>query len=267
MATRQADQARQQQEKKAAEAALQQQLENTRLKRLEEKKKRDAERKQEEEQQKLAKAEKCKDEEVADAEVTVVSPMIQMEADVADPLINSHLADMMQGVAEEDAADDGECQQSPTKSKQKTSSFAEAMAVKPTTQPTAKSVKTSIDAHKHTHPQVIVWASIKLTGSAPVQDFIVNLQELLKNRQFVGKMFAFCPIHPDGTDKKIHETSCIPTTMTMLGTHFKISSNGRNPFEKQKQWGKAKKGREEFRDPIVYFSLAMATHKNPKDLY
>jgi hypothetical protein len=73
-----------------------------------------------------------------------------------------------------------------------------------------------------------------------VQDFIVNLQELLKNGQFVDKMFAFCPIDLDGTDKKIHETSGIPTNMTMLGANFKISSNGKNPFEKQKHWGKDK---------------------------
>ncbi len=172
---------------------------------------------------------------MADAEVVVVSPTIQMEADALDPLINSHLADMMQGVAEEDAADDGEDQRSPAKSKQMSFTFAEATASKPTIQPTAKSVKTSINAHKHTHPQVIVEASIKLTGSAPVQDFIVNLQELLKNGQFVDKMFAFCPIDPYGMDKKIHETSGIPTNMTMLGTHFNISSNGRNPFKKQKQ--------------------------------
>ncbi len=65
-----------------------------------------------------------------------------------------------------------------------------------------------------------------------MQDLIVNLKELPKNGQFVDKMFAFCPIDPDGMDKKIHETSGIPTNMTMLGTNFKISSNGRNPFEK-----------------------------------
>ncbi len=99
-----------------------------------------------------------------------------------------------------------------------------------------------------------------------MQDFIVNLQELLKNGQFVNKMFTFCPIDPDGADKKIHETSGIPTNMTMLGAHFKISSNSRNPFKKQKQWGKAKKDKEEFSDPIVYFSLAMAMDKNSKDL-
>ncbi len=114
----------------------------------------------------------------------------------------------------------------------------------------------SFDVHKHIHP----------TGSAPVQDFIVNLQELLKNGQLVDKMFAFCPIDPDGTDKRIHEVSGIQPNMTILGTHFKILSNGKNPFEKQKQWGKAKKDKEVFRNPIVYFSLVMATDKDPKDL-
>ncbi len=63
----------------------------------------------------------------------------------------------------------------------------------------------------------------------------------------------------------ILETSGIPTNMTMIGAHFKISSNSKNPFERQKQWGKAKKDKEEFHDPIVYFSLVMATDKNPKD--
>ena len=52
----------------------------------------------------------------------------------------------------------------------------------------------------------------------------------------------------------------------ILGAHFKILSNGKNPFEKQKQWGKAKKDKEEFRDPIVYFPLEIATDKEPEDL-
>ncbi len=43
-------------------------------------------------------------------------------------------------------------------------------------------------------------------------------------------------------------------------------SNGENPFEKQKQWKKTKKDKEEFCHPIVYFLLAMATDKDPKDL-
>ncbi len=166
----------------------------------------------------------------------------------------------------DNAADNGEEQCSPAKSKQKKIILAEASAPKPTTKPTSKSAKTSFDIHKHIHPRVIVEASIKLTGSAPVQDFIVNLQELLKNGQLVNKMFAFCPIDLDGTDKKIHEVSGIQTNMTILGAHFKISSNGKNPFEKQKQWKKTKKDKEEFRDAIAYFLLAMPTDKYPKDL-
>jgi hypothetical protein len=55
--------------------------------------------------------------------------------------------------------------------------------------------------------------------------------------------------------------------MTMLGAHFKISSNGKNPFKKQKALGnKTKKDKEEFRDPIVYFSLVIAMDEDPKEL-
>jgi hypothetical protein len=137
----------------------------------------------------------------------------------------------------------------------------------------SKSVKMSFNVHKHIHPhiiveaihrRVIVEASIKLTGSAPVQDFIVNLQELLKNGQLVDKMFDFCPIDPDGTDKKIHEVSGIQTNMTILGAHFKILSNSKNPFEKQKQWKKTKKDKEEFRDPIVYFFAGNCYGQRPR---
>jgi hypothetical protein len=59
----------------------------------------------------------------------------------------------------------------------------------------------------------------------------------------------------------------MPTNITMLGAHFGISSNGRNPFKKQKAWGnKAKKDKEEFKDPIVYFTLAIATDEDPKEI-
>jgi hypothetical protein len=71
-------------------------------------------------------------------------------------------------------------------------------------------------------------------------------------------------VKPDGGEKKIHEASGVPTNMTMLGAHVKISSNGRNSFEKQKAWGnKAKKDKEEFKDPIVYF---IATDEDPEEL-
>jgi hypothetical protein len=203
MSTRQqTERARRQKEKKAAEAALKQQMEKGQLKRLKEKKKRDAEHKQEEELWKIAETEQRKLEELTITEATVVSPRTQMEADRADSSINSYLSNMMQGGSNDNAADDEEEQRSPVKSKQTKITFAEATATKPVLKSAIKSPKPNFDVHKHTHSQVIVEASIKLTGSAPVQDFIVNLQELLKNGQLVDKMFDFCPINPDGTEKR-----------------------------------------------------------------
>jgi hypothetical protein len=73
-------------------------MEKGQLKRSEEKKKRDAERKkQEEDLRKIAKAEQHKLQASTIEEATVVSPPLQMKEDRADPSINSHLMDMMQG--------------------------------------------------------------------------------------------------------------------------------------------------------------------------
>ncbi len=66
--------------------------------------------------------------------------------------------------------------------------------------------------------------------SVGATEFIVNIQEPLKNGQLVDKSFAFSPVKSDKGDKKIHKTSGMLTNMTMLGVHFKISSNGKNPF-------------------------------------
>ena len=142
MLTRQqTERARLQSEKKTAEAALKLQMEKGTLKRLEEKKKRDAERKQEEELRKNAEAEQRKLQVLTIAEATVVSPPTQMEEDRADPSINSHLSDMIQGGSEEDAAGDEGEQRSPAKSKQKKFTFPEATASKPVLKPRIKSSK------------------------------------------------------------------------------------------------------------------------------
>jgi hypothetical protein len=55
--------------------------------------------------------------------------------------------------------------------------------------------------------------------------------------------------------------------MTLLGAHFKISSNGCNPFEKEKVWGKGNnKNKEEFHYPMVYFTMMIATDPDPEEL-
>ncbi len=123
------------------------------------------------------------------------------------------------------------------------------------------------DNHIHNFPRTLVEASIELKGESPVQEFIVSLQELLKNGQMVDKNFAFCPVKQDGGTKKIHDQSSIPNNMTLLSAHFKILSNkGRNPFEKQKVWKNDKEVKGDLKNPIIYFSMAIATDEEPEDL-
>ncbi len=93
------------------------------------------------------------------------------------------------------------------------------------------------------------------------------MQELLKKGQMVDKNFAFCPEKQDGGTKKIHDQSCVPTNMILLSAHFKILSNkGRNPFKKQKVWKNNKEVKGDLKNPIIYFSMAIATNKEPEDL-
>ena len=275
MATRAAGRQRQIKAKQTEDMVAFQQMEQERQKRLQEKKKRAEERKKEEDLQKQKEDEDRKAAASAEAIAAgqVVSPgdAGQQDQDMADPGINRNLAAMMQGDMEEEPTEqEGRDETaSPVKNKQKKSYVETAAGAAATvTAAKAKGVTTNFDSHIHKHQRVIVEASIKLTGANPTQEFIVNLQELLKNGQLVDKFFAFTPVKPDGGEKKIHEASGVPTNMTMLGAHFKISSNGRNPFEKQKVWGnKSKKNnKEEFKDPIVYFTLAIATDEDPEEL-
>ena len=87
----------------------------------------------------------------------------------------------MQGGMEVETSEEGERDgsQSPLKNKQK-KKYVETTATAP---PVAKvkKVSTSFDSHIHKHQCVMVEASIKLTGANPTQEFIVNLQKLLKN--------------------------------------------------------------------------------------
>jgi hypothetical protein len=155
-----------------------------------------------------------------------------------NPSITTLLSDMMQGnTASEEGENIDPETRSPPKNKQKNN----APALKPSTLTTAvseKSIHTKNDKHEYKYSRVVVKASIKLLNDNPFQEFILALQNLLKNGQLVDPLFAFGPFKIGGSEKKIHEWSDIPINMTLLGAHFKISSNGRNHFEKQKVLGK-----------------------------
>ncbi len=184
----------------------------------------------------------------------------------------SILSDLNQGLAEPETSEtcvinskeeEGSLR-SPTKKKQNTGIRSLKVA---TIQPSRIKLIDSIDQHVHKYPRVIIEAGISLSQADPFQEFISNLKHLLKNGQLVDSKFAFCPVNQDSKDKKIFDHPGIPINMTMLGAHVKITSSGRNPFMKQKQWGKnAGKGREEAKDPVVYFTMAIATDVNPQEV-
>ncbi len=83
----------------------------------------------------------------------------------------------------------------------------------------------------------------------------------------MDKNFAFCPVKEGSGTKKIHDPSSILTNMTLLSGHFKIlSTKGRIPFEKQKVFKNNKEVKGDLKNPIIYFSMAITTNKEPEDL-
>jgi hypothetical protein len=55
--------------------------------------------------------------------------------------------------------------------------------------------------------------------------------------------------------------------MTLLSGHFMISSTkDKNPFEKQKVFKNNKEVKGELKNPIIHFSMAIATNKEPENL-
>lgn len=110
------------------------------------------------------------------AAATVASPMTRMEFNKVYTSINAQLAEVMQGGADDEVAENEKEQRlSIEKSKQKTS-FGEVTSSKHTAKPKAKSVKTSINANTHRHLRVVVEASIKLSGANPVNNLSLSFK-------------------------------------------------------------------------------------------
>ncbi len=269
-------------------------------KRLAEKKKRDEERKLEEERQKKEEDERRKIEGTLDDAIKEASEAIAVSPEdlyqrtksgsqgdeSIDRLLHSGGADMDIDIEEIDAKhrlDTDDAQRLPSKQKAR---FANRILGIPKSTTAAKNVsketpksstatqpkKSSMKAappHKYKHPRSILESSIQLPLDKPEGCIIDALKELLRNGQIIDKHFAFVPIKSAEGAKLITEANSIPNNMTILSKHFKISYQGnRNPFEKQKVWGKNKKDKEkdEFREPTVYFSMAIAMDKEPAEV-
>ena len=136
------------------------------------------------------------------------------------------------------------------------------------TSKTQKPTLKSPPPHFHTHSHVIVEAMSQLSGDNPCAQFVLSIQELLRKGQIVDKHFAYVSIKSTGA-VLLSDPSKIPVNMTVLGAYFKYNNpNGCSPFKRQKDWKNKNKKSDsnEFKDPLVYFTMAIATDEDPGEV-
>jgi hypothetical protein len=171
-----------------------------------------------------------------------------MQVNQPNPHITTLLPDMMQGnTANKEREKIDPETRSPPLNKQKNN----APTLKPSVETTAapeKSVCTKHNKHEYKYPHMVVGEFIKLSRMiTPSKSLLLPSRIYFKNGQLVDPLFAISLIKTGGSEEKIHKWSGITINMMLLGAHFKISSYGHNPFEKQKVWGKgSNKNKEEF---------------------
>ena len=126
-------------------------------------------------------------------------------------------------------------------------------------------------AHAHTYPLTYVEAAICLTSDDKPKEFIVAIKLILKNAKYLDPNFGLAPLKnlPGGQKKIIMAEDDVPTNFTHLGQYAFTSGN--RVFEKKKDWKKEKKlhrdkEAEDLKDPVVYFTIAIAMDIAPRAL-
>jgi hypothetical protein len=131
---------------------------------------------------------------------------------------------------------------------------------------------TFLDDVIYPHSRVIIDLAIMLKSDKAFEEFTQALMAFVSNAQMVDPKFVINPIKKSSKEKNISSKADISPNMTKLGTHVKISGNG-NAFNKKKIWNnqnnerKSRKNqKEEFHDPVVYFSMVISTEVEPTEL-
>ncbi len=137
----------------------------------------------------------------------------------------------MNGDVEEEGVGESADSWSPLKKQPKKPSSTTAKSTTLIKNKVKSALKASFsNTHVHNFPQVLAEASVTMRSETPMQEFIIDLQELLKNGQLVDKNYAYCLVKNDGWMKKIKDPTSLPTNMTLLSVYFEILSNkGWNP--------------------------------------
>ena len=133
-------------------------------------------------------------------------------------------------------------------------------------------VTSFLDEMKYSYSRVILELAIALKSKSVFEEFTQALMAFITNAQMVDPKFVINPISPTSKEKNISNKGEISSNMTKLGTHIKISGNG-SAFNKKKVWNNQsteqksrKTQKEEFRDPVVYFSMIISMEVEPSEL-
>ena len=166
---------------------------------------------------------------------------------------------------------------SPVKKKTKSASVLPS-SVKESNRYTTKSFSITKTVHKYDHPRTYVEAAITLTKEDKPKEFIAAIKSLLANGKILDPHFTLAPLKRDTTTKTpklITAEDDVPVNFTHLGQYAYTSGN--RIFEKKKDWKGDKSSKKVghrdnaakediFHDPIVYFTLAIATDIQPRNL-
>jgi hypothetical protein len=208
-----------------------------------------------------------------------VTPEANTEDDALEPLPNvDALMDIgeTQPKGQEEQADTSKLSpvKKRSKGKRSTSSRPRSNPANPTSTDNVNSTKSAIflDEVVYPHSRVIIELAILLKSDKAFEEFTQALMAFITNAQMVDPKFVINPIKPLSKEKNISNKSEISPNMTKLGIHIKISGNG-NAFNKKKVWNNQtsdcksrKTQKDEFRDPVIYFSMVISTEVEPLEL-
>ncbi len=120
--------------------------------------------------------------------------------------------------------------------------------------------------HLHNHKRVVVEAAFAFDRDDDrFKTFLSALASLLTFCRMVDEHFIINPVKENSRDKDWSDPTSLPTSMTALGAYFLTSGNSRI-FEKARAGPKAKNGKKDSRPQAVYFTFAISSDLDPKEI-
>ncbi len=132
--------------------------------------------------------------------------------------------------------------------------------------------------HYHQFRCIILELSVVLKTEKGFDEFVQSLAVFMVNAKMVDPYFVWNPIDPDAVGlADITSKGEIPTNMTMLGSHVKVSGGGyvfvkqrvykENKAMRAQQGGRGNNEKEqEYKDPTVYFNLVISLDVDPSEI-